>query len=109
MKKYLLTAGKFCKKREIQNITKASDDLIAEEFKKAVSAKKHCNMTRTLAVLTNYIIDDLLKTTGLLYSKHNNYVLDKVQHLFWEWKAENLINDFNDFSEATKSWIMVYA
>lgn len=106
--KYLLTAGKFCKKREITNISNVSDSLIAEELQQTISFRKHLNMKRTLSALTNYVIEDLLKTTGLLYSKNDSFVQNKVQHLFWEWKAEKLINDFNDFNETTKNWIMVY-
>ena len=107
--KYMLTAGKFCKKREKLNFSQQDDKTIAEDLQKAITFKRNSNMQKTLATLTNYILSDELRTTGLLQKKNDTRILAKVQHIFWEWKNEGLINDFNDFEDATKSWIMAYA
>lgn len=82
---------------------------LATEFQNELHFRKNVNMEVTLTVMTNYIIDDQLKRTGLLYSPYDKYIQTKVQKLFWEWKDEGIINDMEDFSETTKNWIMAYA
>ena len=105
--KYLLTAGKFCKKRE-KSFSKLDDKTIAEDFKQAIRAKRKTNMRRTLAIIKNYLISEELRATGLLYSDKDDLILSKAQNLFWEWKKEKIINEFEDFEDATKNWIMAY-
>lgn len=90
-------------------ITKQQCKDLAIEFQNELNFRKNVNMEVTLTVMTNYIIDDQLKRTGLLYSPYDKYIQTKVQKLFWEWKDEGIINDMEDFSETTKNWIMAYA
>lgn len=90
-------------------LNKLDDARLANGLYNAIAYKKNVNMHVTLAVLTNYVVDEQLKETGLLYRKDDDYILSKVQHLFWEWKDEGIINEFNDFEDTTKNWIMAYA
>jgi hypothetical protein len=90
-------------------LNKLDDARLANDLYNAIAYKKNVNMHVTLAVLTNFIIDEQLKETGLLYRKDDDYILSKVQHLFWEWKNEGIINEFYDFEDTTKNWIMAYA
>lgn len=90
-------------------LNKLDDKRLANDLYNAIAYKKNVNMHVTLAILTNFIIDEQLKETGLLYRKDDDYILAKVQHLFWEWKNEGIINEFNDFEDTTKNWIMAYA
>ena len=90
-------------------IAKQQGKRLASEFQNELHFRKNVNMQVTLAIMTNYLIDDQLKRTGLLYSPFDKYIQTKVQKLFWEWKDEGIINDMEDFTEATKSWIMAYA
>ena len=82
---------------------------LASEFQNELNFRKSVNLHVTLAVMTNYLVDDQLKRTGLLYSPYDKYIQTKVQKLFWEWKDEGIINDMEDFTETTKNWIMAYA
>lgn len=107
--KYMLTAGKFFKKGKFESFSKLDDKSIAEDLKNAITSKRYANMRSTLSVLTNYIISEELRSTGLLHRKNDDFILSKVQHLYWEWKKEKLINDFEDFEDTTKSWIIAYA
>ena len=51
----------------------------------------------------------MLESTGLLYSSDDAYIQIEVQKLFWEWKREGIIDEFEDFTDETKAWILVYA
>ena len=86
------------------------DDLrLKNDLYNAIAYKKNVNMHVTLAVLTNYVVDEQLKETGLLYCRDDDFIQEKVQYLFWEWKEEGIINEFNDFEDTTKNWILAYA
>ncbi|MBQ2391395.1 MAG: hypothetical protein II306_06460 [Clostridia bacterium] len=82
---------------------------LTDDFNDAVRFKRSVNMEISLHILINYLIQDQLTRTGILYSGNDNYILAKAQHLFWEWKNEGIIDEFNDFNDATKNWITAYA
>lgn len=82
---------------------------LTEELNNVIEARKTQNVGATLSVLANYLVQEQLKETGLLYRASDNYIQTKVQQLFWEWKNEGLINEFEDFEDTTKSWIVAYA
>ena len=90
-------------------IDKQNGKRLAQEFQNELNYRKNVNMHVTLAVMANYLVDDQLQRTGLLYNPHDKYIQTKVQRLFWEWKNEGIINEMEDFAETTKSWIMAYA
>ena len=90
-------------------IERKQNERLAEDFKQAVKMKRYENMLVTMEVLKNYLSKDMLVRTGLLYSPDDTYIETKAQHLFWEWKNEGIIDEFDDFNETTKSWIMAYA
>lgn len=90
-------------------LTKLEDERLANDLYNAIAFKKNVNMNVTLEILKNYVVQDQLKETGLLYRRDDDFILEKVQYLFWEWKNEGIINEFNDFEDTTKNWIMAYA
>lgn len=97
----------FAKIKEFLN--KKQNERLTDDFKNAVAFKRAVNMEVTMTVLSNYLICDQLIRTGLLYQPSDKYIKLKAQSLFWEWKNEGLINEFEDFEDTTKSWIMQYA
>lgn len=90
-------------------IERKQNERLAEDLKQAIRMKRYENMQVTMIVLKNYLSRDMLVRTGLLYSPDDTYIETKAQSLFWEWKDEGLINEFDDFEETTKSWIMAFA
>lgn len=82
---------------------------IYQELNREIAYRKSINIIMTLDVLENYLISDMLERTGLLYQKTDNFIKSAAQTLFWEWKKEGIINEFEDFSDETKTWIMAYA
>ena len=90
-------------------INKKQNERLTEDFKNAIAFKRSVNIQVTMIVLSNYLVKDQLLRTGLLYDSNDNYIQTKAQSLFWEWKDEGLINEFDDFEDTTKSWIMAYA
>jgi len=97
----------FLKIKEFLN--KKQNERLTDDFKNAVNSIKTVNMEVTLTVLKNYLVQEQLARTGLLYSRDDNYIVSEAQNLFWEWKKEGIINEFEDFEETTKSWIMAFA
>lgn len=104
----LLTAIKNISNKidEIKN--KLENEKLTNELYDAIIEKRKINLKCTLHILTNYLIFDQLERTGILYRPDDSYIQTKVQSLFWEWKNEGLINEFEDFEDTTKSWISVY-
>lgn len=88
---------------------KNENEKLTQELENVIECKKAQNMEMTLYILTNYLVQDQLKNTGLLYRRTDRYIQTKVQQLYWEWKNEGLINEFEDFEDTTKSWIVEYA
>lgn len=82
---------------------------IHQELNREIAYRRSINMIMTLDTIENYLIDDILTTTGLLYRKSDEYIKTQAQTLFWEWKKEGIINEFEDFSDETKQWIMAYS
>lgn len=80
-----------------------------DDFFDELRERRKVNLKVTLHVMAKYLVDDQLKRTGILYSPYDNYIQIQVQSLFWEWKQEGIINELEDFSNETKSWIMQYA
>ena len=66
-------------------------------------------MRVTLHILTNYLIFDMLESTGILYRPEDPFIQTKVQRMYFEWKNEGIIDEYDDFTDETKSWIIVYA
>lgn len=90
----------FKNKIECKNLT---DKFFAElHFRKSV------NIQVTLHTLANYLVADQLERTGILYSPYDKYIQTEAQRLFWEWKREGVINEFEDFNDTTKNWICKY-
>lgn len=88
---------------------KQDSKMLHQELKREIAYRRSINMIMTLDVIENYLIDDMLRITGLLYQKTDAYIKTKAQSLFWEWKNEGIINEFEDFSDETKTWIMAYS
>lgn len=80
-----------------------------QELNHEIAYRRSINMIMTLDVIENYLIDDILKTTGLLYRKTDEYIKTRTQLLYWEWKREGIINEYEDFNDETKTWIMAYS
>ena len=93
--------------RELKN--KFENKKLTKEFNNAIEFKKRQNMEMTLYVLTNYLVYDQLERTGILYRPEDNYIQTKVQRLFFEWKDEGIINEYETFNDYTWNWIKVYA
>ena len=90
-------------------INKKQNERLTDDLLNAIAFKKAVNIRVTMTVLSNYLAQDQLLRTGLLYEPNDKYIQFKAQKLFWEWKNEGLINEFEDFEDTTKSWIMQYA
>jgi len=88
---------------------KLQNEKLTDEFNNEIRFRKQVNLICTLEMLKNYLVQDQLERTGLLYRKNDEYIELESQRLFWEWKQEGIINEFDDFEEATKSWISIYA
>lgn len=82
---------------------------IYEELANRKNDLRRENMIKTLHTLTNYLIADMLESTGLLYRPDDEYIQQKVQKLFFEWKDEGIIDEFDDFTDETKNWILTYS
>lgn len=80
-----------------------------QELNHEIDYRKSINTLMTLDIIENYLIDDILKRTGLLYRKSDAFIKTATQTLFWEWQNEGIINEFNDFNDDTKQWIMAFA
>ena len=102
----LLTAIK-TKIQEIQNQIETKK--LYEELENRINDLKNENIIRSINTIANYLVDDQLDRTGILYSPHDNYITTKAQSLFWEWRDEGIINEFENFNETTWSWIKEYA
>ena len=74
-------------------------------FFNELNFRKNVNMKTTLTLMADYLVKDQLERTGILYSPTDDYIQCQVQSLFWEWKKEGIINEFEELSEATKAWI----
>lgn len=98
----LLAAIK-CFKNKIEN------EKLTEELENRKNELRRENIERTLNTMTNYLIADMLDRTGMLYRFNDPFIQTEVQRLFWEWKREGIINEFDDFTDETKSWIALYA
>ena len=95
---------------KIKNFFALQDSkMLHQELNRELAYRRSINMIMTLDVIENYLIDDILTTTGLLYRKSDEYIKTQAQALFWEWKSEGIINEFEDFTDETKSWIMAYS
>lgn len=90
-------------------INKIRNEKLTDELMKEIKFRKQVNLIMTMETLKNYLIDEQLKKTGLLYSKYDEFIKIEAQRLFWEWKQEGIINEFDDFVDTTKNWIEVYA
>ena len=93
--------------REFKN--KIENEKLTQELANRKQELRQLNMINTLNTLANYLVADQLERTGILYSPADKYIQTKVQQLFFEWKDEGLINEFEDFSDTTKTWIENYA
>lgn len=82
---------------------------LTEELNNVILERKANNLVFTMQILKKYLVNDQLIRTGLLYSTEDKYIKIKAQQLFWEWKNEGLINEFDDFEDTTKSWILAYS
>lgn len=71
--------------------------------------RKIANMQNTMKTITNYLVQDQVERTGILYSPYDSFIQTEAQRLFWEWKDEGIINEFENFNEYTWNWIKVYA
>lgn len=67
---------------------------------------KHVCMQRTLSALANYVLKSELEETGLLLTQDD--LEFKTQKIFWEWKNEKLIDEYNMFNQTTSEWIYDY-
>ena len=67
---------------------------------------KHVIMQRTLGTLANYILKSELEETGLLLTKDD--LEYKTQKMFWEFKNEGIIDEWNNFNDVTREWILNY-
>lgn len=88
--------------------TKLETKKIYEELENRRLDLMRENITRTLNTMTNYLIHNQLERTGILYRSDDAYIQTEVQRLFWEWKREGIIDEFDDFTDETKSWILAY-
>lgn len=94
----------------VRNFTnKIENEKLTDELNHEIEFRRQVNMIMTMDVLRKYIRQDHLERTGLLYSINDPYILTQAQCLFWEWKNEGIINEFEDFEDATKQWIIEYA
>ena len=82
---------------------------LTDKFFDQLRERKLANMEATLRTITNFLVDDHLKRTGILYSPYDSFIQTEAQRLFWEWKREGIINEFENFDEFTWNWIKVYA
>ena len=95
---------------KIKNFFALQDSkMLHQELNRELAYRRSINMIMTLDVKENYLINDMLERTGLLYRKTDNFIKSAAQTLFWEWKREGIINEFEDFTDETKSWIMAYS
>lgn len=97
----------FARFREHQN--KVENETLTNELYERINELRRINVEKTLNTMTNYLIFDQLQRTGILYRPNDNYIQVKVQHLFWEWKDEGIIDEFDDFTDTTKMWIKQFA
>ena len=67
------------------------------------------NIIKTLNTMANYLVSDMFCETGLLYRADDPYIKSEVQRLFWEWKREGIINEFDNFNDETWAWLQEYA
>ena len=93
--------------REFKN--KIENEKLTQELANRKQELRQQNMINTLHTLANYLVADQLERTGILYSPADKYIQTKVQQLFFEWKDEGIINEFEDFNDTTKTWIENYA
>jgi len=93
--------------REFKN--KIENEKLTQELANRKQELRQQNMINTLHTLANYLVADQLERTGILYSPSDKYIQTKVQQLFFEWKDEGIINEFEDFNDTTKTWIENYA
>lgn len=93
--------------RELKNKIECKN--FTEQFFRELEERKSENMQITLNVLTNYLIADQLERTGILYSPYDGYIQTETQRLFWEWKREGIINEFENFNPETWTWIKAYS
>lgn len=105
----LLTAIKGFTKKINQIKNKIENEKLTQEFDNELLNRKRHNIELTLFVLTNYVLIDMAQNTGLIYRRNDPFIVTEVQRLFWEWKKEGIINEFDDFEDTTKNWIMAYA
>ena len=52
---------------------------IHQELNREIAYRRSINMIMTLDVIENYLIDDILTTTGLLYRKSDEYIKTQAQ------------------------------
>ena len=81
----------------------------SDRFYDELLERKIANMQNVMTTISNYLVKEQLAKTGLLYSPFDDYIRTKAQNLFWEWKNEGIINEFENFNEYTWNWIKVYA
>lgn len=92
--------------REFKN--HIENEKLTQELENRKQELRQQNMINTLHTLANYLVADQLERTGILYSPADKYIQAKVQQLFFEWKDEGIINEFEDFNDTTKVWIENY-
>ena len=90
-------------------LVKIETSKLYEELDNRKDELRRENVVKTLNTMANYLVIDQLERTGILYRIDDKYIQTKAQHLFWEWKNEGIINEFDDFEDATKAWISVYS
>lgn len=88
---------------------KLENSRLQEELTDRINEIKEVNLKCTFETLKNYLAEDMLQRTGLLYNPNDKYIQTRAQQIFWEWKREGIIDFLEDFVPATKAWIDVYA
>lgn len=88
--------------------TKIETKKLYQELANRKMELRHNNMLETLNIMSNYLVADQLERTGILYSPSDLYIQNEVQRLFFEWKREGIINEFETFNDETWNWIEAY-
>lgn len=86
-------------------LNKLENEKLTEELENRKNDLRAQNLINTIDTISNYLVKDMLKQTGILYSPKDSYIQTEAQRLFFEWKREGIIDEFEDFNDTTKTWI----
>ena len=105
----LLTVIESAKSAVKDYLNKKENEKLTEELELRKLDLRRQNVIKTIKTISNYLAFEMLENTGLLYRPDDDYIQAETQRLFWEWKKEGIINEFEDFTDETKNWIFIYS